>query len=93
MAFELLVGRAPFESKTREQTYANIIYKEPKFPNTLSDGAKSFIKRTLSKVRQLLNLIATFKRAGVGCRGKGKGEEGWGGEGQFPDTLSDGARM
>lgn len=50
LAYELLVGYAPFERETRLATYEHILYNEPEFPPFLSDEAVSFIKAALCKV-------------------------------------------
>lgn len=50
LAYELLVGRPPFERESREETYAYISGKEPQLPGWLSDGARAFIAAALAKV-------------------------------------------
>ena len=50
LAFELLVGRPPFEKETRAATYENIMYRKPTFPIWLAPGAKDFITMALTKV-------------------------------------------
>ncbi|PRW57075.1 aurora other [Chlorella sorokiniana] len=49
LAYELLVGRPPFERETREETYAWITKREPALPSWMSDGAKQFITAALAK--------------------------------------------
>ena len=50
LAYELLVGKPPFERKSREETYAYIQRKDPALPAWLSEGAKDFIMTALAKV-------------------------------------------
>lgn len=50
LAYELLVGRPPFERESREETYAYISGREPQLPAWLSDGARAFITTALAKV-------------------------------------------
>ena len=50
LAYELMVGYAPFEQATRLATYEHILYNEPEYPPCLSDEAASFIKAALCKV-------------------------------------------
>ncbi|MEW5298547.1 MAG: hypothetical protein WDW38_000717 [Sanguina aurantia] len=49
LAYELLVGYPPFEQESRAATYEHIMYKEPKFPAWMSDGARNFISVALCK--------------------------------------------
>ncbi|KAL4424485.1 hypothetical protein ABPG77_006794 [Micractinium sp. CCAP 211/92] len=49
LAFELLVGRPPFERESREETYQSIQHKEPALPAWLSDPAREFITAALAK--------------------------------------------
>ena len=51
LAFELLVGQAPFEDKSRQATFNNIVGAEVEFPAGVSLEAKSFIKAALCEVR------------------------------------------
>ncbi|PSC70705.1 aurora other [Micractinium conductrix] len=49
LAYELLVGKPPFERESREETYAYIQRKDPALPAWLSEGAKDFIMTALAK--------------------------------------------
>ena len=51
LAYELIVGRAPFERETRLATYEDILYSEPTYPAWLSQEAVSFMTTALNKVR------------------------------------------
>lgn len=51
LAFELLVGRPPFERETREETYACIRRQEAQMPPGVSHAARDFIQSALRKVR------------------------------------------
>ncbi len=51
LAFELIVGRPPFERDTRAATYECIMYRKPAYPSWLSEGARSFIDTALQKAR------------------------------------------
>ncbi len=50
LAYELLVGKPPFEHESRQETFFNIVHKEPQFPDFVSAEARDFIKAALSKV-------------------------------------------
>ena len=50
LAYELLVGRPPFERESREETQHYIATREPLFPAWLSEGARDFIRSALAKV-------------------------------------------
>ncbi len=50
LAYELLMGHAPFECESKLATYENILLNEPRYPLWLSSGAISFIKAVLCKV-------------------------------------------
>lgn len=50
LAYELIVGRPPFEKETRAATYECIMYRKPPYPSWLSDAARSFIDTALHKV-------------------------------------------
>ena len=50
LAYELLVGRPPFERDTREETGASIQHSEPLWPPWMTDAARDFTQRALSKV-------------------------------------------
>ncbi|KAI7842591.1 hypothetical protein COHA_003695 [Chlorella ohadii] len=50
LAYELLVGRPPFERETREETYNWIAKREPALPSWMSEGAKQFITAALAKL-------------------------------------------
>eukprot|EP00884_Botryococcus_braunii_P001181 jgi/Botrbrau1/11063/Bobra.0302s0006.1 len=49
LAYELLVGRAPFQHKQRTDTYEHIMHKRPAFPSDFPEGARSFILAALHK--------------------------------------------
>lgn len=49
LAYELIVGRPPFEKETRAATYECIMYRKPPYPSWLSDAARSFIDTALHK--------------------------------------------
>ena len=49
LAFECLVGRAPFESDSTEETYRRILAEEPDIPERASPEARDFIRRCLEK--------------------------------------------
>lgn len=49
LAFECLVGCAPFESNSTEETYRRILADEPEFPEHASPEARDFIRRCLEK--------------------------------------------
>ncbi len=52
LVYEMLVGKAPFDSGSKLATYESILSKEPAFPEGLmSAGAEDFIKTALCKVR------------------------------------------
>ena len=51
LAFELIVGRPPFERESRSSTYEAIMYRRPHFPLWISDSAREFITLALVKVR------------------------------------------
>lgn len=52
LAYELIVGRPPFEKETRAATYESIMYWQPPYPSWLSEIARSFINTALHKVRR-----------------------------------------
>jgi serine/threonine protein kinase len=54
LAYELIVGRPPFEKETRAATYECIMYRKPPYPSWLSDSARSFIDTALHKARSSL---------------------------------------
>ena len=49
LAFECLVGCAPFESDSTEETYRRILAEEPDIPEHVSPEARDFIRRCLEK--------------------------------------------
>jgi aurora kinase len=53
LAYELLVGRPPFEQKSRSATYEQIMYRQPKVPSWVSSEAQEFIMLALNKVSRL----------------------------------------
>ncbi|KAK9834350.1 hypothetical protein WJX84_004182, partial [Apatococcus fuscideae] len=57
LAFELIVGRPPFEKESRAATYEHIMYRKAHFPAWLSDDARDFITMALAK--------AARKRPGI----------------------------
>ena len=50
LAYELLVGKPPFEKQSRAATYEHIMYRKPEFPITMSADAKDFVFLALTKV-------------------------------------------
>lgn len=50
LAYELIVGRPPFEKQSRAATYEHIMYRKPDFPATMSPHAKDFVFSALTKV-------------------------------------------
>ena len=57
LAYELIVGRPPFEKETRAATYECIMYRKPPYPSWLSDAARSFIDTALHKARSWLSSL------------------------------------
>ncbi|KAK9861181.1 hypothetical protein WJX84_005607 [Apatococcus fuscideae] len=49
LAFELIVGRPPFEKESRAATYEHIMYRKANFPAWLSDDSRDFITMALAK--------------------------------------------
>jgi serine/threonine protein kinase len=49
LAYELLVGGAPFEAQTKEETYARILNIQPFYPDCFSREAIHFMKLALEK--------------------------------------------
>lgn len=58
LAYELIVGKPPFEKQSRAATYEHIMYRKPEFPFTMSADAKDFVFSALTKVRPTLVLLA-----------------------------------
>jgi len=90
LAYELIVGRCPFEQETRSATYESIMYREVKFPPHVSDEARDFISSALSKtararpsVRELLHHPWIVKFA------QGAEQEGCGGVEEEEEELVD----
>ena len=50
LAYELIVGRPPFEKQSRAATYEHIMYRKPEFPANMSPDAKDFVFTALTKV-------------------------------------------
>lgn len=50
LAYELLVGRPPFERESREETYQYIQHREPALPAWMSEPARDFVTAALAKV-------------------------------------------
>lgn len=50
LAYELTVGRPPFEKQSRAATYEHIMYRKPEFPTNMSPDAKNFVFTALTKV-------------------------------------------
>ena len=50
LAYELTVGRPPFEKQSRAATYEHIMYRKPEFPPNMSSDAKDFVFTALTKV-------------------------------------------
>jgi hypothetical protein len=49
LAYELLIGCAPFDDDSRESVCISILEREPSYPSSLSKGAKRFIRAALLK--------------------------------------------
>ncbi|KAL4451984.1 hypothetical protein ABPG75_007646 [Micractinium tetrahymenae] len=49
LAYELLVGRPPFERESREETYHYIQHKEPVLPAWMGEPARDFVTAALAK--------------------------------------------
>ena len=45
LCYEFLVGKPPFEAPTHSETYRRIVKVDLRFPPTMSDGAKDFIRK------------------------------------------------
>ena len=58
LAYELIVGRPPFEKQSRAATYEHIMYRKPEFPASMSSDAKDFVFTALTKVSQGWDLVA-----------------------------------
>lgn len=58
LAYELVVGRPPFEKQSRAATYEHIMYRKPECPANLSAEAKDFVFSALTKVSVALLLHA-----------------------------------
>ena len=50
LGYELLVGHPPFERESRSETYEQIMYRRPQYPEWISDQSRSFISAALTKV-------------------------------------------
>jgi len=50
LAYELIVGKPPFEKQSRAATYEHIMYRKPEFPPNMSPDAKDFVFTALTKV-------------------------------------------
>ena len=50
LAYELIVGKPPFEKQSRAATYEHIMYRKPEFPANMSADAKDFVFLALTKV-------------------------------------------
>lgn len=49
LAYEVLLGYAPFEKSSRLETYEHILKRDPQYPHHISEEARSFIKAALMK--------------------------------------------
>eukprot|EP00210_Caulerpa_lentillifera_P007082 g6775.t1 len=49
LAYELITGAPPFENESRAATYEEIMFKNPKYPEAMSDSCKEFISKALEK--------------------------------------------
>mmetsp|Transcript_71702 Transcript_71702/g.226541 ORF Transcript_71702/g.226541 Transcript_71702/m.226541 type:complete len:402 (+) Transcript_71702:221-1426(+) len=49
LAFEVVVGRAPFEGETKDKTCSKIMREDTKFPSYLSAKLQDFISKSLNK--------------------------------------------
>ena len=52
LAYELLVGSAPFEQGSRLATYNHILQSDVVFPPWMSENARDFIGAALCKVSE-----------------------------------------
>lgn len=57
LAYELTVGRAPFDAGNKRGTIENILSSQPRFPTWISDAARHFVNFSLTK--------DTAKRPGI----------------------------
>lgn len=49
LAYELTVGRAPFDAGHKRGTIDNILHSQPRFPGWISDSARHFVSWSLTK--------------------------------------------
>lgn len=49
MAYEMIVGRSPFEARRLSDIVHSVQYRDPAMPATVSDDARKFVQRALSK--------------------------------------------
>jgi hypothetical protein len=49
LAYELTVGRAPFDAGHKRGTIDNILHAQPRFPGWISDSARHFVSWSLTK--------------------------------------------
>eukprot|EP00898_Chlorokybus_atmophyticus_P006691 jgi/Chlat1/7022/Chrsp56S06696 len=60
LAYEVLAGRPPFEGKTRDDTYENILRGQVALPEHFTPEAKDFCRRALEKDKGLRLSIAAM---------------------------------
>ena len=58
LAYEFIVGRAPFETKNSFETYRHIVTLSYDMPNHISDEAKNFIQRVSIELKKKTNLVS-----------------------------------
>jgi len=59
LAYELIAGHPPFEHESRSTTYQYIMYRDPKYPPSISAEARNFISSALTKVSMLQVALTT----------------------------------
>ncbi|KAL3135413.1 hypothetical protein ABBQ32_007595 [Trebouxia sp. C0010 RCD-2024] len=60
LAYELVVGRPPFEKQSRAATYEHIMYRRPEFPANMSPDAKDFVFSALTKAARKRPALANM---------------------------------
>ncbi|KAA6416482.1 MAG: serine threonine kinase, partial [Trebouxia sp. A1-2] len=60
LAYELIVGKPPFEKQSRAATYEHIMYRKPEFPANMSADAKDFVFLALTKAARKRPALASM---------------------------------
>ncbi|DBA84709.1 TPA: hypothetical protein ACH3X1_005961 [Trebouxia sp. C0004] len=60
LAYELIVGKPPFEKQSRAATYEHIMYRKPDFPANMSADAKDFVFLALTKAARKRPALANM---------------------------------